>query len=242
MSWARGDGGLCADAIDLARWAHALGSGEVLAETSLAAMTSRRPALDGVTPDYGFALSLIELDGEQRRFAHDGAIGGYSGTLAYYPDEQLAIAVLTNLAGTATGAIEKRLARALLGMPEPSWSAAPLPLAERRRVLGRYDMGAFEIQVLERDGRLRLEMPPPGPSDTLIAVGGGELACEADPDVCRLLFASEGPRAERVRFLMANMHWYGRRIEPPPAPPGASPARASPAQALPARKSQRRPE
>jgi CubicO group peptidase (beta-lactamase class C family) len=211
MNWARGDGGLCSTVEDLARWMRALAAGHAVSPPSYRLMTSRERLGDGTSPDYGYGLSLVPLDGQVRKVAHNGAIAGYTGTLAHYPDHDLTIAVLTNLADARSESIEKTIARDLLGLPAPRRATATLGEAERRRFVGAYDIGVFRVSVAERGAELWLEMPRPGPTSALRYEGDGTFGAEIDPDAIRLQFA-EGPGARpRLVLLMAGMHWYGAR-------------------------------
>jgi CubicO group peptidase (beta-lactamase class C family) len=211
MNWARGDGGLCSTVEDLARWARALATGRAVSQRSYRLMTSRERLPDGTSPDYGYGLSLVSLDGRARKVAHNGAIGGFTSTLAHYPDHDLTIAVLTNLADARSESIEKAIARELLGSPVPGRPVAALLPDERREFAGAYDVGVFSVSVAERDGGLWLEMPRPGPTSALAYEGGGTFGAEIDPDAIRLSFVERpGPR-RRLVLLMSGMHWYGTR-------------------------------
>jgi hypothetical protein len=79
---------------------------------------------------------------------------------------------------------------------------------------GTWEIGItdFPVRIAEDARGLRLEMPPPGPSDDLIALGAGLFAAAAEPDACQVQFDPGGEgRPDRLRLLMAGMHWYGRR-------------------------------
>ena len=62
-----------------------------------------------------------------------------------------------------------------------------------------------------RDGRLWLEMPPPGPTTPLRYVGDGMFLSETEPDGTSLVVTKD--RAH-VRLYMGAMHWYGDRRPP----------------------------
>jgi CubicO group peptidase (beta-lactamase class C family) len=109
MNWARGDGGLCGTAGDLAKWARELAKGRAVTAESYRQMVSSKETKDGVRPSYGFGVSLVELDDRTPRISHGGAVSGFSNTLAYYPEKDLAIAVLTNRSGIWAQAIEQRI-------------------------------------------------------------------------------------------------------------------------------------
>lgn len=218
MNWARGDGGLCADARDLARWARALAAGQVVEPASYRSMTTSLPVKDGTVPAYGYGLSLVPLDG-RRKVAHHGAMTGFMGMLAYYPDEDLAIAVLTNRGGLTADAIEKAIARKLLGLPQPAFEDLPLGAAEASAYEGTYDLGAFPVRIVRLQDRLWMEAPPPVPTAPLLHRGEGKLVAEADPDSVQLTFPSEGGKNRRLILSMAGMHWYGRRTDPQTSAP-----------------------
>ena len=58
-----GNGGLCANAEDLAMWTRALGEGLVVPPPLLAEMRADEPISSGPTPPYGFGISLLPLAG-----------------------------------------------------------------------------------------------------------------------------------------------------------------------------------
>jgi D-alanyl-D-alanine carboxypeptidase len=90
-------GGLCSTASDLARWSHLLATGLAMLPASYATMiTPARLANDTVVPN-GYALGL----GTQKTLGHPtvghgGAIYGFQSFLLYFPDQDIAIAVVTN--------------------------------------------------------------------------------------------------------------------------------------------------
>jgi CubicO group peptidase (beta-lactamase class C family) len=217
MNWIRGDGGLCASAEDLARWARALVTERAVARESYRRMTRPERLGDGITPDYGFALSLVPLDGKHRRVSHGGRMAGFTGALAYYPDHDVAIAILANRSGLWIEALEQSIARAVLGLSRPVIRDAALGTQERQRYLGTFDVGihGMLVRIAERDGQLWLEWPPPGPTSRLRYQGGGEFVADLEPDAIRVRFErSERPATpRRATILMAGMHWYGRRVE-----------------------------
>jgi CubicO group peptidase (beta-lactamase class C family) len=209
MNWIRGDGGLCGNALDLARWTRLLTSGRVVAPRSYRAMSAGTRLASGRVVDYGFGLSLVGLDG-RRKVAHNGAMLGFSASVAFYPDAGLTVAVLTNRGDVRTESIERGIARRLLGLPTPALHEQALPLQLRRDVVGTYDIGVFSVRVVDRGGRLWLEMPAPGPTTPLRYLGQREFAGQADPDAYRLAFG-DGARANDLRLFMGAMHWYGVR-------------------------------
>jgi D-alanyl-D-alanine carboxypeptidase len=85
-------GSFCSTAFDLARWAHLLATGNVMLPASYATMTARPPA---PRVPYGLGLVLDDVLGHPAVF-HDGAIYGFQSFLIYFPDRDIAVAVILN--------------------------------------------------------------------------------------------------------------------------------------------------
>ncbi len=210
MNTARGDGGLCGDAVDLARWTRQLARGEALPAAVVAQMTRPTTTTEGRNAPYGMGLGLLPLDGRPR-ISHTGAIGGFSAAAAWYPNDDLAIAVLTNLAFVPAEAIERDIARAILGLPAPRWRDLPVPAELRARVVGRWEIGipGFVVEVAEANGRLRVKMPPPGWSGELRYQGDGRFVSVRAPDV-EYLQPSEPGTQSGLLIGMGDLHWDAR--------------------------------
>jgi D-alanyl-D-alanine carboxypeptidase len=84
-------GSLCSTASDLTRWAHLLATGHVMLPASYARMTT--PGSPFVP--YGFGLGLNNILG-QPAVSHNGGIDGYLSYLFYFPQRDIAVAVITN--------------------------------------------------------------------------------------------------------------------------------------------------
>lgn len=84
-------GSLCSTASDLTRWAHLLATGHVMLPASYAKMTTP------VSPfiPYGLGLGLHTILG-QPAVSHNGGIDGYVSWLYYFPQRDIAVAVITN--------------------------------------------------------------------------------------------------------------------------------------------------
>jgi D-alanyl-D-alanine carboxypeptidase len=216
MNWIRGDGGLCGNAIDVARWTRLLATGRVVAAPLYEQMIAPTAVANGGEAAYGFGLSLVGLEHHQR-VGHNGAMRGYSATAAYYPHAGVTVVVLANRGDVRTESIEQPIARRLLDLPGAVVDEEPLSEEQKQRYVGTYDIGVFEVQVLERDGRLWLTMPPPGPTTALTHLGDHEFAGDVDPEASRVIFDGNGGTTETLRLLMGGMHWYGCRVPQPGA-------------------------
>jgi CubicO group peptidase (beta-lactamase class C family) len=110
-------GAMCATALDLIRWNQALHGGEVLGEASYKSMTTAGVLPSGDTLSYGYGLAIGERSGH-RLISHGGGINGFNTMLAFYPDDDLTVAVIVNTREGA-GPLAERLANEVLGIDEP---------------------------------------------------------------------------------------------------------------------------
>lgn len=88
-------GGLCSTASDLARWSHLLATGQAMLPDSYATMTTPAPLANKTVVPYGLGLGLKTTLGHPVVW-HDGIVNGFQSYLLYFPDRDIAIAVVTN--------------------------------------------------------------------------------------------------------------------------------------------------
>jgi CubicO group peptidase (beta-lactamase class C family) len=96
-------GALYSTTEDLLRWEQALFGGKVLSAASLARMTTPFQS------DYALGVGVRTVSGH-KVIDHGGGIEGFNTFLAYYPDDKLTVAALSNLSGRAPQQIVTRLA------------------------------------------------------------------------------------------------------------------------------------
>src|SRR5262249_34695518 len=95
--------GMCSTAEELARWVIALQKGRILKEkTSLTALWTGRKLNDGSSDVFsplltGFALGWLTVTRPEHRAV--AAVGGARAALFIYPDDDLAVVILTNRMG-----------------------------------------------------------------------------------------------------------------------------------------------
>lgn len=90
-------GSLCSTASDLARWSHLLASGSAMLPASYATMTTPAKFANNTVVPNGYALGVVADDFVgQPAVYHDGAIDGFESFLLYFPNQDMAIAVITN--------------------------------------------------------------------------------------------------------------------------------------------------
>ncbi len=90
-----GAGGLLCSVVDLARWAEALRTGEVIGDAVARRVRERGRLDDGSSIDYAFGLSRDLHEGRER-WSHGGSVPGGQSFLAFYPDEALSIVAASN--------------------------------------------------------------------------------------------------------------------------------------------------
>jgi D-alanyl-D-alanine carboxypeptidase len=107
---AAGAGGFASNSTDLARWARALYAGAVLSEDSVDAMLGDITRTEPYKPrvPYGLGVQRLDLDGSPS-LGHSGRLLGFRSAVRWLPDEDLAIAVLTNQSRTDPGIFVRAL-------------------------------------------------------------------------------------------------------------------------------------
>jgi CubicO group peptidase (beta-lactamase class C family) len=109
------DLGLSFSVRDLAQWAIGLNHGKVPSRAGLEASWTPVRLNDGGTYPYGFGWNLTQQRG-YRRIGHSGAWLGFQATIQRYPDFDMSVIVLANLAQAKPEAT----ALAIAGLLEPA--------------------------------------------------------------------------------------------------------------------------
>ena len=214
MSQAYAAGGICSNVGDLLRWLRLLSSGGVVRRQSYEQMVDPATLPGGQRIEYGFGLAGAFVE-EHRRIAHLGGMMGFSSYLAYYPDDDLRIVVLTNTEGAASADLESRIARLLLGLAEQATRDIPLSPDELAGYTGVYDMKLTQVTLTTRDGRLYAVIDDPGIDDVeLIYQGDQTFQAEGDPQTWIRFEVLED---SAVGFVLTHqgITLEGRRVTPP---------------------------
>ncbi len=107
-------GGVISSVADLARWASLLYQGEAMVHPYLEAMVSSRSEENS---NYGLGVSISKTR-MGVSYGHTGQFPGYRTSIAYFPEQNLAIAVQVNTEVVAdTGRYITRLVEALVFEP-----------------------------------------------------------------------------------------------------------------------------
>ena len=91
----RPSGAFVSSITDLARWEGALWTDRPLTAPSRAEMAKAVPLTDGTFAAYGLGWALDSLDGHPRQ-RHGGSLAGFRSEYARFPNDSLAVIVLTN--------------------------------------------------------------------------------------------------------------------------------------------------
>jgi D-alanyl-D-alanine carboxypeptidase len=112
--WTYAAGELAMTAEDLARWDIALIEHRLMSAASYKRFESETVLTNGLGTQYGLGVS-VRSDSGRRTISHGGEVSGFTATNTVYPDDRLAVAVLTNQdAANASSAIARKLAKLAL--------------------------------------------------------------------------------------------------------------------------------
>lgn len=111
-----GHGGLLTTPADLMKWNTLLETHKIGNDKMYADRTLRGTLKNGQQIHYAGGLSIGEFNG-YAEISHSGATAGYRAWLAYYPDKEITVAILSNDAnGNVVGA-GKKIVELILGKP-----------------------------------------------------------------------------------------------------------------------------
>lgn len=202
--------GLCSTAPELARWTRALSVGKVVSLESYKEMTTPVRVTAPFTAPYGFGLSLIPYEG-RRSVSHSGFDPGFSSMLAYFPDDDLTIAVATNSEHISVQHTLTELLRAELDLPKRKIKDVPISAEQLAEYTGVYDDGLFKIRITNDEGRLNIEFVDGPPASPLVYQGSSEFA-SAGPEAYRLWFSTNADGSRRVVVQWIELHTFAWRI------------------------------
>jgi CubicO group peptidase (beta-lactamase class C family) len=145
VDWMFGAGELAMTASDLAKWDIAMIEQTLLQPASWRAMQTEVLLDNGLGSGYGLGVFVGKMDGH-RMISHDGEVMGFTAGNTIFPDDRVAVVVLTNQDAVGTfGAIGKDIAKALFEVHDP---AATTALAQAKMIFaglqkGRIDRSLF---------------------------------------------------------------------------------------------------
>lgn len=141
VNWVYGAGELALTASDLAKWDIAMIDDTLLQPASWRQMETDVLLNDRLASGYGLGVFVGEMDGH-RMISHDGEVEGFTAGNFVFPDDRIAVVVLTNQDAVGTsGVIGKRIANALFEVHDP---AANRALARARMIFGGLQQGRID--------------------------------------------------------------------------------------------------
>jgi D-alanyl-D-alanine carboxypeptidase len=146
QGWMFAAGELAMPASDLALWNISMMNRTLLAPASYDAMFTEVKLKDGKGTGYGLGVQVGERDGH-RYIEHSGEVSGFVSENIVFPEDKVAVTVLTNEdASSAAGALGRRIAPLVLdGAPGMVSANAEAAAAEKR---------ALDIFTGLQDGKL----------------------------------------------------------------------------------------
>lgn len=119
QGWMFAAGELAMSAGDLARWDISMIDGTILQRDSYRQLQTEVQLASGVSTGYGLGVS-VSMTGGHRLVSHTGEVSGFTARNDVYPDDRLAVVVLTNLDATdASSQIAARIGRLLFEAADP---------------------------------------------------------------------------------------------------------------------------
>jgi len=116
-----GGGGIVSSAADMVKWAAAFESEKLLKKSTIEQAWTAAKLKNGKATSYGLGWSIDFMNGH-RGFGHGGGhVTGFTSYLLIYPDDKLAVIVLTN----STNGTPRRLAQKVAGNFVPSLIPKP---------------------------------------------------------------------------------------------------------------------
>jgi CubicO group peptidase (beta-lactamase class C family) len=122
--WYFADGEMAMPAADLLKWDISMMNQSLLKPASYTAMETEMKLKNGQGAGYGLGVSVGMRNGH-RIVSHGGEVGGFVASNMVFPDDKIAVVVLTNQeASSAAGAIGRAISTLLLPPPVTTSDAA----------------------------------------------------------------------------------------------------------------------
>ncbi|WP_293071948.1 MULTISPECIES: serine hydrolase [unclassified Moorena] len=161
----QGAGGLYSTLEDLARWNqflfdHGVGDETILRDKAIATMTSPLvPMNPDETPHlfYGYGL-VINKQPKHQRIGHGGRINGFVTNLEYYPDQDVSVAVLSNVQTANIEQISQDLAAIVFGEPYSKPTVSEVDPSVYEGYIGTYQVAPeFQVTITTQANQLRIQ-------------------------------------------------------------------------------------
>ncbi len=196
--------------LDLIKWHQALESGQLLSSASYEAMYQPTKLPDGKTRPYGYGWGVGELAGH-RKLSHGGGINGFSTMIARYPDDRLAVIVLSNTITADSGGVENKIAKLLLNVQEKPIEDLPTANELLEQLTGKYRLEEGQVEVTSSNGQLFAKLGDQ-PQDRLKYQGDRVFVPAKNPGM-RVTFTPKDGRAAGFEVEVDGQELSAKRVE-----------------------------
>jgi CubicO group peptidase (beta-lactamase class C family) len=149
--WYFADGELSMPVAELLRWDISVMDQTLLKPESYTAFETEMKLADGSGTRYGLGVDVGVRDGH-RYVAHTGEVGGFVAANAIYPDDKVAVAVLTNQeANSAASVIARAIAPLLLSSAVAANAQDPAAEVQTRAILAGLQKGKLDRSLFTPD-------------------------------------------------------------------------------------------
>jgi D-alanyl-D-alanine carboxypeptidase len=139
--WMFAAGELAMTAADLAKWNVAMIHRTAMRPASYTELVRETLLTSGAGARYGLGVSVNTVDG-RRVVSHGGEVSGFTANNTVYPDDGVAITVLTNLDATAaSGDLASRIAKIVFSSSDP---ATPQSTERARKIFEGLQQGRID--------------------------------------------------------------------------------------------------
>lgn len=222
-------GALVSNIIDMIKWHQALEAGALVSSKSYEEMYRPTKIANGTSRPYGYGWRVARLAGHNT-IGHGGGINGFSTMISRYPDDHLAVIVLSNTAGANPGAVADRIARLILGIEEKPGTkesddepgenkpAADKPLVDElldaaliEQLTGKYRLMDVEVEVSSKGGQLFARLK--GRTPDRLKYQGERDFVHAGDDELRITFTPKDGKADEMKLQGPRFKLGGKRLE-----------------------------
>lgn len=146
--WMFAAGELAMPAEDLAKWDISMIDQTVMRRESYREMETEVLLKNGLGTHYGLGVDVDSQSGH-RAISHSGEVSGFTAQNVVFPDDHIAIAVLTNQdAASAAGIIARDITPLLLAVDDP---ATPAKLDQARKIFAGLQHGTVDRSLFTDD-------------------------------------------------------------------------------------------
>lgn len=215
-------GSIISTVTDLARYRHGVFTSDVIGSKVLDLVQKQVPMKNGSSNPYTLG-ALIKSDFHGiNKYSHSGEIYGFFSDHAYYPDEDLTIAILTNHKGAAPTpvAMERKIARVVLGLPELVTKDIKLSADELAQYTGDYYLEPLQFGppvygFIVTDGNLGISfggVDAGGPVLPLRAQGDDQFVSVMD-DEWRFTFVRDAAGIRGFESVARDATFFATRMQ-----------------------------